>query len=482
MSVESRRNLKGTSEKRQACAALPPMQGRHEPMIRALVQRLPFFYGWAVVGCAMSSNAVRQAASVTTLSIFIVPMTVEFGWSRTGVSGAVSVGALLGALSAPFIGPLFDRHGSRALLIASALAMSACCVALAGTPGLLWFYVAFGVSRMIFSTPFDLGTSSVAAKWFVRRRALAMSLLTTSIGIGLTILPLAVALAIAAGGWRTGWLVLAVIVVVFGVVPQWFLLVREPEDLGLRPDGDGAAPRVKAAGAGGARAADARAAGAGAADAGAADVGVADAGAADAAGEVAFTRAQALRTPALWLVMTYTLIVFSIQAGVSLHWAPHLVERGISPTITATIVGTFSLAIAFSSIVFGYAGDRVPVRATLAASAALMALGAMAMGAASGPPLGYAASVLFGAGVGGILTMPPVALASYFGRAHFGAIRGMALPAQVVGQAGGPLLAGLLHDLTGGYASGLATFAALSLLAAAVAMAARAPRRRRSAG
>ena len=423
------------------------MQGRSEPMIRTLVQRLPFFYGWAAVGCAMCSNAVRQAASVTTLSIFIVPMAGEFGWSRTGISGAVSVGALLGALSAPFIGPLFDRHGSRALLIVSALAVSACCVALAGTRSLLWFYVAFGVSRMIFSTPFDLGTSSVAAKWFVRRRALAMSLLTTSIGIGLTILPLAAAIVIAGGGWRTGWLALAVIVVVLGVVPQWFLLVREPEDIGLRPDGDESAPRAVA-------------------------------GTGDAAGEIAFTRAQALRTPALWLVMAYTLIVFSIQAGVSLHWAPHLVERGISPTITATIVSTFSLAIVLSSIVFGHVGDRVPVHATLAASAALMALGAMAMGAVSGPPLGYAASVLFGAGVGGILTMPPVALANYFGRAHFGAIRGMALPAQVGGQAVGPLLAGLLHDLTGSYASGLATFAALSLLAAAVAMATRAPHRR----
>ena len=426
-------------------------------MIRTFVQRLPFFYGWAAVGCAMSSNAVRQAASVTTLSIFIVPMAGEFGWSRTGISGAVSLGALLGALSAPFIGPLFDRHGSRALLIASALAMSACCVALAGTRGLLWFYVAFGVSRMIFSTPFDLGTSSVAAKWFVRRRALAMSLLTTSIGIGLAILPLAAALTIAAGGWRIGWLALAAIVAVFGVVPQWLLLVRAPEDVGLRPDGDGSVPR---------------------AGAGASGAGAGDAGAAHATDEIAFTRAQALRTPALWLVMAYTLIVFSIQAGVSLHWAPHLVERGISPTITATIVGAFSLAIMLSSIVFGHVGDRVPVHVTLAASAALMALGAMAMGAVSGPPLGYAASVLFGAGVGGILTMPSVALANYFGRAHFGAIRGMALPAQVGGQAFGPLLAGLLHDLTGSYASGLATFAALSLLAAAVAMATRAPRRR----
>ena len=417
-------------------------------MIHTLVQRLPFFYGWAVVGGAMCSNAVRQAAAVTTLSIFIVPMTDEFGWSRTGISGAVSIGALLGALSAPFIGPLFDRHGSRALLIASALAMSACCVALAGTRGLLWFYAAFGVSRMIFSTPFDLGTASVAAKWFVRRRALAMSLLTTSIGIGLAILPLAAAIAIAAGGWRTGWLALAGIVAVFGVVPQWFLLVREPEDVGLRPDGDEAAPRSREA---------ARAGG---------------------TGEIAFTRARALRTPTLWLVMAYTLIVFAIQAGVSLHWAPHLVERGISPTITATIVGTFSLAIALSSIVFGYAGDRVPVRTTLAASAALMALGTMVMGAVSGPSLGYAASVLFGLGVGGILTMPPVALANYFGRAHFGAIRGVTLPAQVGGQAAGPLLAGVLHDLTGNYANGLVTFAALSLLAAFVALATPVPGRR----
>lgn len=420
-------------------------------MIHALAHRLPFFYGWIAVGCAMCSNAVRQAAAVTTLSIFIVPMTSEFGWSRTGISGAVSAGALLGAFTAPFIGPLFDRHGSRALLVMSALAMSACCVALAGTRGLLWFYIAFGVSRMVFSTPFDLGTSSVAAKWFVRRRALAMSLLTTSIGVGLTILPLAAAVAIVAGGWRTGWLALAVIVIVLGVVPQWLLLVRKPEDVGLRPDGDEDGSRLRV---------------------------TAHVDSADGSGEVAFSRAQALRTPTLWLTMAYTTLVFLAQAGVSLHWAPHLVERGISPTITATIVSTFSLTIVLSSILFGYAGDRAPVRVMLAASAAFMTLGAMVMGAVSGPSLGYAAAVLFGAGVGGILTMTPVAWASYFGRTHFGAIRGLTLPAQVGGQAAGPLLAGGLHDLTGDYASGLLTFAALSLLAAIVALATPAPQRR----
>ena len=415
-------------------------------MIRSLVQRLPFFYGWVIVGCTMCSSVVRQTAAVATLSIFIVPMTSEFGWSRTGISGAVAVGAVLGAFVAPFIGPLFDRHGSRTLLVASAVVMSGCCVALAGTQGLLWFYVAFGISRLMFSTPFEIGTTSAVTKWFVRRRARAMALLIMSTGLGLTIAPLVVAGAIDIAGWRAAWLTLAVIAIVFGVLPQWLLLVRSPEDIGLEPDGSAAVPENSAA--------TARAAG---------------------TGEIDFTRTQALRTSTLWLMMVYTLLVFPVQAGVSLHQAPYLIERGISPTIAATIVSSFSLAGALSSLLFGYLGDRVPVRAALAASAALLALGAVTMRGVEGPLLGYVSAVLFGAGIGGILTMIPVAWASYFGRAHFGAIRGITLPAQVGGQAIGPLAAGVLHDLTGSYASGLGVFAVLSLLAVGVALVTRAP-------
>ena len=416
-------------------------------MIRSLARRLPFFYGWVIVGCTMCSSVVRQTAAVATLSIFIVPMTSEFEWSRTGISGAVSLGGVLGALVAPFIGPLFDRHGSRALLVASAVAVSGCCIALAGTQGLLWFYVAFSISRLMFSAPFEIGTTAAVTKWFVRRRARAMSLLVMSTGVGLTVLPLVVAAAIDIAGWRAAWLTLAVIAIVFGVVPQWFLLVRRPEDVGLEPDGPttGSEPPASAARVPG-------------------------------TSEIDFTRTQALRTSTLWLLMAYTLLVFPVQAGVSLHQAPHLIERGLSPTVAATIVSSFSLAGAASSFLFGYLGDRVPVRAALAASAALLALGAVTMRGVEGPLLGYASAILFGAGIGGILTMVPVAWAHYFGRAHFGAIRGITLPAQVGGQAMGPLAAGVLHDLTGSYASGLTAFAVLSLIAVGVALFTRAPR------
>ena len=422
-------------------------------MIRSLAQRLPFFYGWVIVGCTMCSSVVRQTAAVATLSIFVVPMTAEFDWSRTGISGAVSLGGILGALVAPFIGPMFDRHGSRALLVASAVVISGCCVALAGTQGLLWFYVSFSISRMTFSAPIEIGTTAAITKWFVRRRARAMSLLIMSTGAGLTVLPLVVAAAIAMAGWRVGWLTLAVIAIVFGVIPLWLLMVRRPEDIGLVPDGLATGPESPAL-----------------------------AGQTAGSSEINFTRGQAIRTPALWLLMVYTFLVFPVQAGVSLHQAPHLIERGIDPTVAATIVSAFSLAGAVSSLLFGYLGDRMPVRAALAASAALMALGAVNMRDVDGPLLGYASAVLFGAGLGGILTMVPVAWANYFGRAHFGAIRGITLPAQVGGQAIGPLVAGVLHDMTGSYASGLTAFAVLSLIAAGVALIARAPRREQGPG
>jgi cyanate permease len=88
---------------------------------------------------------------------------------------------------------------------------------------------------------------------------------------------------------------------------------------------------------------------------------------------------------------------------------------------------------------------------------------------------GYLAAALFGLGVGGVLTLLPIAWADYFGRANFGAIRGLALSAQVLAQASGPLLSGGLRDLTGDYQASLYCFAALSILSVLAALAARQP-------
>jgi MFS family permease len=89
---------------------------------------------------------------------------------------------------------------------------------------------------------------------------------------------------------------------------------------------------------------------------------------------------------------------------------------------------------------------------------------------------GYAAASLFGAGIGGVLTILPLAWADYFGRNSFGAIRGAALTVQVTAQASGPLLSGVLRDLTGDYRASLSAFAVLAALGVVLALLARAPR------
>jgi MFS family permease len=192
--------------------------------------------------------------------------------------------------------------------------------------------------------------------------------------------------------------------------------------------------------------------------------------------EPAFSRRQALRTPTFWLLSLYTAAVYPVQAGVSLHQAPHLIERGLSPTVAATIVSAFSLASALAVLAFALFARRIGIRTSLGLAGACLALSAVLMLAITTPIEGFIAACCFGAGIGGVLTVLPLAWADYFGRASFGAIRGAALTVQVTAQAAGPLLSGLLRDAYGTYVASLTCFAGLSLLSVLAALLVHPPR------
>jgi cyanate permease len=117
------------------------------------------------------------------------------------------------------------------------------------------------------------------------------------------------------------------------------------------------------------------------------------------------------------------------------------------------------------------------VRYLLALCGALFAAAMLTMTAIASTRDGYIAATLFGLGIGGILTLIPLAWADYFGRRSYSAIRGVALAAQVLAQASGPLLSGALRDWTGDYTRALECFAVLSLLSVVVALAAYPPRK-----
>ena len=401
-----------------------------------IVPRLPFYYGWVILGCVCLAGFARQGPAVAVLSIFVAPMTAEFGWSRTEISGAVSLGGLLAALISPVIGPVLDRQGARLVLCLAVLGTGLATMALSLVPSLPVYYLLFCFARMTWAGPYDLGLYSALNAWFVTRRVIANAIASMAQISGLVVLPIVAQLAMTGGSWRDGWVAVGATVLIVGFLPVWLLLARRPEDVGLAVD------RVKGT---------------------------------ETAPEPRFSRSEAMRTPAFWLLSLYTVLVFPVQAGVSLHQAPHLIERGLTPITAATVIGVFSAMSAVASFSFGFLPRRWPVRYGLLASALLLAVGSFALIGVGAAPDAYVAAGLFGLGIGGVLTLLPVAWADYFGRESYGAIRGVALSLQVLAQAAGPLLSGMLRDRSGDYTHSLLVFGTLAALAVIAALAARQP-------
>jgi sugar phosphate permease len=411
---------------------------------RAIAARLPFYYGWIVLACLCCAGYARQGSAVATFSVFVEPLTREFGWSRTALSGAVSLGGLLAAMVAPLIGPLLDRRGSRLVLCVAILVNCAALLLLSLTPSLLVFYLLFCIARMNWAGPFELGIYAGLNNWFVRRRTSAASIANLVQMLGLVTMPLIAQFAIVHDGWRAGWIALGLVVVGVGFLPVALFLVRRPEDIGLKPDLASAAGPVAGA---------------------------------SPRPEPAFSRGQALRTASFWLLLLYAVTIYPVQAGVSLHQAAHLVRRGLDPTTAALIVSFFSLMSAVATIVCGFLPRRWPIRFPLAVAGLLAAIGTWLMPGIDSAAEGYLYAGVFGSGIGSMLTLLPIAWADYFGRTNYGAIRGVALPFQVLAQAAGPLVSGALYDWTGTYTLALHVFTALSALSIVAALAAKEPRR-----
>jgi hypothetical protein len=131
---------------------------------------------------------------------------------------------------------------------------------------------------------------------------------------------------------------------------------------------------------------------------------------------------------------------------------------------------------ALATLACGALPRGVPIRYPLAATGAILTFAVLLLLGVDSATQGFVAAGMFGFAIGAILTLLPIAWADYFGRAHFGAIRGIALPAQVLAQAVGPLFSGALHDLTGTYALSLQCFAALAAFSVVAALLARQPR------
>ena len=432
--------------------------------LQRLAQRLPFFYGWVILASASSTQVVRNASASLTLAVFIYPLAAdpELGWSRTLVAGAASVGGLAASAFSPLVGWLVDRYGARLVLASSVFIMGLATISLAWATIPLFFYLFYGISRVIFASPIPIGASVVVSRWFVRMRGRANGMLFASHSIGLVLFPLIASAVIASHGWPAAWIVLGALVWAIALVPVIFLIVQQPEDLGLRPDGD-PAPELAPASATGA-------------EGDATDTTPVPAPA-PSVEEPAWTLREAMKTPALWILAAGVGTLFLVQAGINTHLAALLRDEGLSVFFSGVGLSLSAAFMGAGSLAWGWIAERVSVRVVLAAVAVAVGVPAMLFLTADTLVEGLAYSAAFGFGVGGMLSVPPVAYADYYGRRSLGAIRGVTEPFTSLEQAIGTVAAGIVFDVTGSYDIALTVFAALAGLTAVVILFAKPPRR-----
>ena len=417
---------------------------------RPAKKRSPIFYGWWIVGSLFLTNFAVEATAIFSFAVFLKPMSEDLNMSR-GLISWVLAGRRLATGAASFlVGRLIDRYGSRVLITAAAALAGMAIIGLGWVQNAWQFLALFilvGLSGI--TMPGNLLTSVPVQKWFVRQRGRATSFVTAGFGIGGMTFVIVHQQLIDAIGWRAAWVASGLFVIALVVPITWFVIKRQPEDMGLRPDGDAAPAESPGAGAGAAQAAQ---------------------------DEVSWTERQALRTVRLWQILAAYVLISFAMGGLQVHRFAFWEDRGYDRSLIAS---SFSLDAGFFFVGIlsaGFLVERFHVR-FVGAYAMLIAVGGIAATILLDAPwVLFVTAVALGIGQGTNAVVQVHIWPTYFGRAHIGAIRGYIVPGIVIAQALGAPFAGAFYDATGAYTVAFWTAAVMVALAALLLLAAAQPR------
>ena len=393
------------------------------------------FYGWVVVGAAFSVLFLTYGVQYS-FSLFFAALTAEFGWSRASLSGVFSLYAGAYSFLGLAAGRLTDHWGPRRVVALGGLLLGAG-LALAGSVHALGpLYAAYVVAAFGMSTAYVPCTSTVA-RWFTRRRGLAVGLAMSGAGVGIFACPPLVALLLARVGWRAAYLVLAAgLALALGALSR--LLVPEPATRGLRPFG-----------------------------------GPADPG--DAAAAAPSSLAPVLRHPSfLALLGVYTATWIPVFMP-PVHLVPLARDLGLAPVVGATALSALGLGSLAGRLGLGTLSDLIGRRLALGLALWLQAVAFAGLALAAGAPGLLAAATVYGVGYGAVTALMPPIVTDFFGAKRAGSLVGL-----IFGLAGppgalGPVLGGLVYDATGRYTWAFVAGAALNLVALALLFLARPP-------
>src|SRR5918995_2283327 len=296
-----------------------------------------FFYGWWMVAVGCGMRMLGGGFHLYGFTIFFLPITQELGLSRAATSLVFSLARAEGAIEGPLAGYLIDRFGPRPMMLAGVILSGVGYMLLAGVEsyyGLMAVYL--GVISLSFSAGFMPSPMVLANSWFIRRRAFAMTLISSSIGIGGVLITPLLAFSVQAWGWRWGAFLAGVGLIVVGV-PISLFARRSPESMGLLPDGvplqaDASERKFSGAPAQGDRA---------------------------DTSDGEFTLRQAMRTSAFWMLVLATTTRVGVFNSITVHFVPIMVWKGATEQQAAAMLALMALMSLPAHLLVGWIADRV---------------------------------------------------------------------------------------------------------------------------
>jgi MFS family permease len=404
----------------------------------------PLVAAGAVLGCV-------AVGVMFSLAVLLGPMSAATGWSRAGLSGAMTLAFLAMGVASFGWGALGDRVGPGRCALAGSVLLGLACVLASRARTLGEFQLAYGVLVGASGAAFFAPVIATVASSFEKRRNLAISLVSAGVGVApLTLSPLVAWLA-SRYDWRTTLFVVGVLTWVVTLPAVWF--VRAAPVAQQAGGGDaGASADANDAADGGMRAA-------------------LDAGAAGAAGPSGHMRVgEALRSRAFIILALAFFCCCAAHSGPIFHTVSYAVGCGLTVTTAVTIYSMEGAAGLGGRLLFGVLADRWGAKPVLVAGLALQGVAATSYLAADQLGSFYAVAIVFGMAYGGTMPLYASLARDAFAPAILGTVLGAATMLSSLGMALGPLIGGWLFDRYGSYVWLYIGSGAMGLAAAAIAL------------
>ncbi len=388
------------------------------------------FYGWLLVGVAFLVLMVSSGSIMYSYSVVAVPLGAAFEASRMTMMLGITGMTLAGGLLSPFMGGLIDRGSLRLMMFLGAAGLASGYLLLSFATASWQVPIVYAALMMLgINLLGPLTTSTLLARWFTRRRGMALGIAAVGTSVGGFVFPPLVQWLIDSFEWRNALRILGLGSLLLTLPAVW-LVANRPADRGLHPDGD--APPASS-------------------------------------GPLPppLSTAALLRERNFWLVAVSISLLFGVYSALLANLVPFALDVGSTADRAAFLISAMALAGIAGKLGFGAIADRVDLRAGLAASMALVITGVVFYVVGGSYSMLLFGSLSLGLAAGGMLPVWGALLAVLFGAANYGRVMGMMNPVIMPMTLLGPPLAGLVHDATGSYTGAFLGFV-VALLAGLV--------------